>query len=136
MMTTPQFDDAFKLVVGEEGNYSNDPRDAGGETKYGISKRAYPHLDIANLTLDQAKEIYWTDYWSPLMRFRLADKFMFLAFECAVNQGLTLCTRLLGLAKGNLSWFLAERALSYAADRTFNIDGRGWFRRLFADALT
>lgn len=59
------FDKAFELVVGLEGGYSNDPRDPGGETKFGISKRYHPELDIANLALEQAKSIYLNGYWIP-----------------------------------------------------------------------
>ena len=50
----------------EEGGYSDDPSDAGGETKYGISKRAHPELDIPNLTREQANEIAYADYWVPV----------------------------------------------------------------------
>ena len=45
------FDQAFERVIGHEGGYVNDPRDPGGETKYGISRRAYPGEDIAGMTL-------------------------------------------------------------------------------------
>jgi len=31
-------------------------------TKYGIAAKSYPHLDIKNLTLDQAKAIYMQDF--------------------------------------------------------------------------
>ena len=34
--------------------YVNDPRDPGGETAFGLSKRANPDLDMARLTLDAA----------------------------------------------------------------------------------
>lgn len=47
----------------KDGGYTNDPVDLGGETKFGISKRAHPNLDIKNLTLDQALEVYKRDYW-------------------------------------------------------------------------
>ena len=60
------FDRAFRFLIGEEGGYSADPHDPGGETKFGISKRAYPQLDIKSLTLDQAKAIYRRDYWDRL----------------------------------------------------------------------
>jgi len=50
-------------VLKHEGVYSNNPNDSGGETKFGISKRKYPHLDIKSLTLDQAKKIYYYDYY-------------------------------------------------------------------------
>lgn len=51
------------LVV--EGGYVNDPNDPGGETKYGISKRSYPHVDIKNLTEDDARKIFVEDYFNP-----------------------------------------------------------------------
>jgi hypothetical protein len=59
------FDKAFEIVVGLEGGYSNDSNDPGGETKYGISKRYNPDIDIKNLTLEQAKQIYLERYWKP-----------------------------------------------------------------------
>lgn len=58
-----KFERAFSCVLQNEGVYVNDPSDSGGETKYGISKRSYPNLDIKNLTLEEAKKIYFCDYW-------------------------------------------------------------------------
>lgn len=57
------FEKAVAFVLRHEGGYTNDNRDPGGETKFGISKRAYPSLDIKNLTEEQAKVIYRRDYW-------------------------------------------------------------------------
>jgi lysozyme family protein len=57
------FEEAIGGVIADEGGYVNDPKDPGGETKYGISKRSYPNLDIKNLTLQQAKDIYKQDFW-------------------------------------------------------------------------
>ena len=48
---------------GPNGEISNDPRDPGRLTKYGISQRAYPDVDIRNLTKDGAKAIYYRDWW-------------------------------------------------------------------------
>lgn len=48
----------------DTGGYTNDPDDPGGETKWGVSKRAHPHLDIKNLTLAEATEIYEAEYWN------------------------------------------------------------------------
>ncbi len=36
------FDVAFERLIGHEGGYVNNPSDPGGETKFGISRRAYP----------------------------------------------------------------------------------------------
>lgn len=58
-----RFEDSIDHVLQNEGGYVNDVNDPGGETRYGISKRSYPNLDIKNLTLDQAKAIYRRDFW-------------------------------------------------------------------------
>lgn len=60
------FDEAFKLTIGLEGGYSNDPDDPGGETRYGVTKRDFPQEDIKNLTLERAKEIYKQFYWDKM----------------------------------------------------------------------
>jgi lysozyme family protein len=60
-----RFDSAIELVLRHEGGYVNDQADPGGETKYGISRRSYPDLDIRNLTRTQAVEIYHRDFWMP-----------------------------------------------------------------------
>lgn len=85
---TLYFEKAFEELIGIEGAYVNDPTDPGGETKYGISKRAYPHLDIKNLTLDQAQQIYWEDYWKAsgshhMVQYELALEL----FDTGVNMG-------------------------------------------------
>ncbi|MGA2937296.1 MAG: glycosyl hydrolase 108 family protein [Syntrophobacteraceae bacterium] len=51
------------LIDNWEGGYVNDPDDPGGETKFGISKRSYPTVNIAALTRDQAIAIYYRDFW-------------------------------------------------------------------------
>ena len=50
-----QFDEIIDHVLEHEGGYVNDPKDLGGETKYGITKRFYPDVDIKNLTKEDAK---------------------------------------------------------------------------------
>ena len=81
------FDEAFEKLIGHEGLYSNDSRDPGGETKYGVSKRSYPHLDIRNLTLDGAKRIYRLDYWEKCKCELLPTDLRFHIFDAAVNSG-------------------------------------------------
>lgn len=77
-----------KDIIEIEGGYSNDPVDAGGETKYGISKRSYPKEDIKNLTVERAIEIYTRDFWNPLNLSSIQDQTTAnLVFRFAVNAG-------------------------------------------------
>lgn len=60
------FAPAVAVLLADEGGLSNATADHGGLTKYGISSRSYPDLDIANLTQDDASVIYERDYWQPI----------------------------------------------------------------------
>jgi lysozyme family protein len=131
-----QFDVAVNEVLGEEGGYVNNVSDPGGETQWGISKRAFPDVDIKNLTRDDAKALYEAHYWTPLLAYHLAPQFQRVAFECAVNQGLGRCRALLDASKGQLDWFMADRALAYVADKNFPTFGKGWLRRLFKELVS
>jgi lysozyme family protein len=92
------FDTAFNRLIGHEGGYVNDPRDPGGETKFGISKRSYPDVNIASLTVDGAKAIYMRDFWKPLADANPAVKFQ--VFDFAVNSGIQTAIRKLQAAIG------------------------------------
>lgn len=92
------FDKAFDRLLGHEGGYVNHPDDPGGETNWGISKRAYPSEDIANLSRDRAKEIYRRDFWDVLGDAHPAIKFQ--VFDFAVNSGIPTAIRKLQQAIG------------------------------------
>lgn len=86
------FERAITFVLAEEGGYVNDSRDAGGETKYGISKRAYPHLNIATLTEQAAAGIYRRDYWAAVRGDDLPPAVALVTFDAAVNSGVRAAT--------------------------------------------
>jgi lysozyme family protein len=94
------FEKAIEFTLKWEGTYSNDPNDPGGETKYGISKRAYPYLDIKNLTLDEAQEIYRTEYWEEAVCNMFPEPFDMVLFDTAVNMGSGRAKTLLQNRKG------------------------------------
>ena len=90
------FERAFTELIGIEGGYVNDPTDRGGETKYGISKRSYPHLDIRNLSLQDAREIYYKDFWQvngldDILKYEVALEL----FDTGVNMGVGIASRFL-----------------------------------------
>jgi lysozyme family protein len=151
------FDLAFEHVINIEGGYVNDPHDPGGETRYGISKRAYPNVDIKQLTLAEAKEIYRRDYWSRIRGDELPAGIALCLFDYAVNSGLSQAIRTLQRSLGVTADgdfgpatmaalkarnartlivdFQAERMLFLTKLDTFSTYGRGWSRRVISTAL-
>jgi lysozyme family protein len=147
------FESAIAFLLGPdiEGGYVNDPRDPGGETKFGISKRAYPDLDIRNLSREAAIEIYERDYWDACRCDEFPAWIAVAVFDCAVNQGIaaagTILQRLARVKPDGIIGrvtvaavrtrppqlidYLAARALRYAQTKNFSTYGRGWIRRLF-----
>ena len=81
------FDHCITAILTEEGGLVNHSRDPGGLTKFGISQRAYPNLDIASLTIDQAKAIYKRDYWDVINGHPFSKGLSLLLLDCAINQG-------------------------------------------------
>lgn len=147
------FDIAFDRLIGHEGGYVNNPADPGGETKFGISKAAYPTVNIARLTVDDAKAIYKRDYWDKLGDAHPAVKFQ--VFDFAVNAGIGTAIRKLQSSIGVADdgrWgpvsaaklasmdindvmmnFASERLMYYTALTTWDKFGKGWTRRVAKD---
>lgn len=94
------FDTCFDRLISHEGGYVFDPADPGGETKFGISKRSYPHLNIKELTREQAKEIYLVDFWLKIRADKLTIALSFQVFDFAVNSGISTAIRKLQAALG------------------------------------
>lgn len=124
------FQAAFDLIVGIEAGYVNDPHDPGGETKFGISKRAYPNLDIANLTLEDARAIYQRDYWERCGCDSMSWERALCVFDMAVNQGQG-AARALNVQAHDTIELMAARAVRYAENENFRTYGKGWMNRLF-----
>ena len=82
-----KFSAAIEIVLKHEGGYINDPDDPGGETNFGIAKRSHPDVDIANLTKEDAKIIYYQDYWMKNRVPQMPDDLKHIYFDMCVNQG-------------------------------------------------
>lgn len=96
-----------------DDGYVNDPNDPGGETKYGISKRAYPHLDIKNLTLADALNLYYTDYW--YVGRSEAFPLNVCVLDCAVNNGTGTAKKFLQVCDKDWKKFNFQREQHYLA---------------------
>jgi lysozyme family protein len=75
----------LKRIVDHEGGYWDDP--VGGPTKWGISQRSYPDLDIPSLTVVEAEQIYRRDYLTPLQAERYQDGIIYQMLDFAVHSG-------------------------------------------------
>jgi lysozyme family protein len=101
--------DAYKIVLGHEGGYVNDPKDSGGETMKGISRRYHPEwtgwpiIDTIKKNYPRAswskvmdadasvsklvQDFYKGKYWTPLMLDEIAPALRFELFDTAINMG-------------------------------------------------
>lgn len=123
------FEEAVSFVLKWEGGYTNDPNDPGGETKYGICKRSYPTLDIKNLTLDKAKEIYYQNYWLKAGCDELSPPLDIIVFDTAVNCGVGRAKEFLEISS---DWkdYLLRRIAFYTELKTAKFYIRGWVNRV------
>lgn len=94
------FNTAFDRLIGHEGGYVNNPKDPGGETNWGISKRAYPELNIKKLTREDARKIYKRDFWDRIHADELKGGVAFQTFDFAVHSGIETAIRYLQRAVG------------------------------------
>lgn len=111
---SPAFTHAVAFVLDKEGGYVNDPTDKGGETKFGISDLRdgiadgmtdvdgdkKPDVRIKDLTLDQASQIYYRDYWYPAYCNDWPDGISLIVFDSAVQHGVKKALQLLQEAAG------------------------------------
>lgn len=150
------WDESITFVLKMEGGVvaENDPNDPGGWTKFGISQKAYPNIDIKNLSVEEAREIYRRDYWAPCQCDELPRPFAIAIFDMAVNQGVKTATRTMQIALGvtvdgvigpktitaakkastrTFNKFLAERLCAYhrlmVAKPNLGVYAMNWFHR-------
>lgn len=122
---------AFPFTIGSEGGYDADPRDRGnwttgvigkGElkgTKYGIASHVYPHLDIKNLTLADAKVIYKRDYAAKVAYDQMPAGVDVSTYDMGINAGTGRSLSLLAKALGATTTSAAAlaQAATLAADK-------------------
>lgn len=143
--------EAIKFIIEHEGGYVNNPKDPGGETKYGIAKKFYPNEDIKNLTVDRAVEIYKKDYWDKCRCDEMPMAIALYVFDTAVNQGCGFAIKMLQTALGiNADGIIGKQTLDkikqvslskliddmsvirvdrYKKTANFDTFGKGWLIR-------
>ncbi|WP_315368106.1 glycoside hydrolase family 108 protein [Kingella oralis] len=150
------FNQFIERILKTEGGYINHPKDPGGETNWGITKRVAQQNGyngaMRELTREQAKAIYYTAFWQRynIEQFPSALAYQFL--DACINHGYGNAARMLqraldvaddgvigkqtlaALAQHSendlLLLFNAERANFYTRLSTFATFGRGWTNRI------
>jgi len=144
------FEACFTALIGNEGGYSNNPADPGGETMYGITKRvALKHGytgEMKDLPLDLAKSIAKAEYWDPIGGDSLAAPLDFQVFDASYNSGPQRADEWLRKASnpvgfldvstdGIIMRFDGYRLLFLDSLPTWPSFGRGWIRRIANNLL-
>lgn len=150
------FDEAFDRLLGNEGGYSNNPSDPGGETMWGITKvvavaHGYTGA-MEDMPQSVAKAIYRPAYWDACKCDQMPEDIRFDLFDSAVNSGPVQATKWLQQAIGTQADGVigpATLAAVKAADgarlskrvnaqrlrfmtnlKTWPVFGMGWARRI------
>lgn len=116
-----EFAPAIAGVLADEGGLIEDPRDPGGLTKFGISQRSYPEVNIRDLTREEAETIYERDFWkfAPLKSQRLANKMLDIYVNLPPANAIRLLQTSVDRVMNDLRWgpidgILGPATINYA----------------------
>jgi len=81
----------LETILHHEGGYVNHPKDPGGETNLGVTKRVYEEFggtkDMKDLTREDVEPIYKKNYWDRLKGDQLPAGLDLCVFDFGVNAG-------------------------------------------------
>ena len=154
------YDHCLEMILHHEGGYVNHPKDPGGETNLGVTKRVYEEhggeKDMKDLTVEDVAPIYKKSYWDRVKGDELPSGLDLCVFDFGVNAGTGRAAKylqnLVGATAdgaigpgtlGKVNEYVEENGLEetieqYQANRqgyyeqlsTFETFGRGWTRRV------
>jgi len=83
------------MVLKHEGGYVNNPKDPGGMTNLGVTKKVWEEyvghsVDeniMRGLTPDMVQPLYKKNYWDRIKGDQLPDGVDYAAYDLAVNSG-------------------------------------------------
>ncbi|WP_187193574.1 MULTISPECIES: glycosyl hydrolase 108 family protein [unclassified Methylobacterium] len=135
-------------IFAGEGGYTKNSKDPGNwtggkvgkgvlkGTKYGIAASSFPTLDIANLTMAQAADIYRAKYWTTAGCDTLPDGVDLPIFDSSVNSGpsrgkkFATATAAIADAVARIKAISVQRRSFYQGLSTFKTFGKGWLSRV------
>tara|TARA_B100000242_G_scaffold202032_1_gene146318 strand:+ start:2798 stop:3307 length:510 start_codon:yes stop_codon:yes gene_type:complete len=85
------YDKCLETILHHEGGYVNHPKDPGGETNLGVTKRVYEEWggtkDMKDLLVEDVAPIYKKNYWDKLKGDNLPSGLDLCVFDFGVNAG-------------------------------------------------
>ena len=85
------YNECLKIILMHEGGYVNHPKDPGGETNLGVTKRVYEEWggtkEMKDLTVEDVEPIYKKNYWDKIKGDDLPDGLDLCVFDFGVNAG-------------------------------------------------
>ena len=154
------YDKCLETILHHEGGYVNHPKDPGGETNLGVTKRVYLEhggtKDMKDLTVEDVAPIYKKGYWDKMKGDELPSGLDLCVFDFGVNAGPGRAAKYLQTMIGTvadggigpntlkkLGEYVEEFGVDNAIKRyqetrqkyyeglsTFSTFGRGWTRRV------
>jgi lysozyme family protein len=79
---------------------SGGKNDRGGNTKFGIAKNSHPGVDIDSLTMEQAADIYYKEYWCGVHADELDRNIASILFNISCTSGVGKAIKILQTALG------------------------------------
>jgi len=154
------YEHCLEMILHHEGGYVNHPKDPGGETNLGVTKRVYEEWggekDMVDLLVEDVAPIYQKNYWDRCTCDDLPSGLDVCVFDIAVNAGPSRSAKFLqrligttvdgGIGPNTLKAvdnyveevgletaiedYQSARQEYYEALDTFDTFGRGWTRRV------
>jgi lysozyme family protein len=150
------FEECLAELLRIEDNYSDEPDDSGGPSRFGITHtlaRAHGYEGpMCLFPLAKARNIYLSQYWLPIEADRLPIEVRYILFDSAVNHGVYQAVlwlqRALDVAQDGIvgpqtlaaalaadpaqvkANVLAERLVFMASLPQWPMFSRGWARRM------
>ena len=85
------YDKCLETILHHEGGYVNHPKDPGGETNLGVTKRVYQEhggtKDMKDLLVEDVAPIYKKGYWDKIKGDDLPGGLDLCVFDFGVNAG-------------------------------------------------
>mgnify|MGYP000742819833 FL=1 len=85
------YDKCLETILHHEGGYVNHPKDPGGETNLGVTKRVYLEhggtKDMKDLLVEDVAPIYKKGYWDKIKGDDLPGGLDLCVFDFGVNAG-------------------------------------------------